>query len=149
MIIHELLETDYEAVKRIYGDAFDITRNSLDDLQKTWDSRSRENSYGIFTQDGLAGFVISSFHRKSGSNMYIDYIAVDKVSRGQGIGTQLLHLLIDKCSREHRGMHLFPDSFELAAWYKTFGFYETIDTNPIEGKPPYYLNWSPYSRRGL
>ena len=146
-MIYRLLETDYPAVKRIYGEAFDMTRNSMNDLDVSWDNRSRENSYGIFTQDGLAGFVISSFHRKSGSNMYIDYIAVDINMRGQRYGTQLLHHLIDKCSREHRAMHLFPDSFELAAWYKTFGFYETVDSDPVPGKPPYYLNWSPYSRR--
>ena len=99
------------------------------------------------TQDTLAGFVVCSFHKKSGPNLYIDYIAVDVASRGQGLGTQLLHHMIDKCSRERRGLHLFPDSFELAAWYKTFGFYETPDTKPVPGKPPYYLNWSPYSRR--
>ena len=146
-MICQLLEGDFPAVKRIYGEAFDMTVNNLDDLQVSWDTRSRENSYGIFTQDTLSGFVLGSFHKKSGANLYIDYIAVDVESRGQGLGTQLIHHLIDKCSREHRGMHLFPDSFELAAWYKTFGFYETPDTKPIAGKPAYYLNWSPYSRR--
>ena len=147
-MIRELVDSDFPSVKTIYHAAFP-NEHTLEDLQESWRNRSKENSYGIFYEDTLAGFVVSSFHKKSGPNLYIDYIAVDVASRGQGLGTQLLHHMIDKCSRESRGLHLFPDSFELAAWYKTFGFYETPDTKPVPGKPPYYLNWSPYSRRSL
>ena len=145
--IKQLCQKDYRSIKQIYRGAFDLTEHPIYDLLDSWNIRSKENSYGIFNSDGIIGFAICSFNKKYGSNMYLDYIAIDENFRGQGYGSVLLKHLIDVCYREHRSLHLFPDSFQVAAWYKTFGFYETLDSYPIEGKPPYYLNWHSYERR--
>ena len=145
--IRQLCQKDYRSIKQIYSRAFSLYEHPICDLYDSWRFRSEKNSYGIFLESKLVGFAICSFHRRTWTNMYLDYIAIDEDFRGQGYGSILLKVLIDKCQKEHRSIHLFPDSFEVAAWYKTFGFYETLDRDPIKGKPPYYLNWHGYSRR--
>ena len=147
MAARQLCQKDYSSVKQIYSGAFNLDEHTICDLHDSWCLRSEENSYGIFLESNLVGFAICSFNSQSKGNMYLDYIAIDEAFRGKKYGSMLLKLLIDKCEKEHRSIHLFPDSFELAAWYKKFGFYETLDRDPIEGKPPYYLNWHAYSRR--
>ena len=145
--ISQLSNKDYRSIKQIYKRAFSATEHPTCDLHYSWDSRSQENSYGVFLDSTLVGFAICSFPPHSPSNIYLDYIAIDEDFRGHGYGSLLLNTLLDKCRNERKSLHLFPDSFEVAAWYKTFGFYETLDPNPIEGKPPYYLNWHSYERR--
>ena len=145
--VRQLCQKDYRSIKQIYSGAFSLDEHPISDLYDSWYLRSEENSYGIFLESKLVGFATCSFHQHSGANMYLDYIAIDEALRGQGYGSILLKVLLDKCQKEHRSIHLFPDSFEVAAWYKTFGFYETLDKDPIQGKPPYYLNWHGYSRR--
>ena len=145
--VRPLCQKDYYPVKQIYKGAFSLDDHPMSDLRDSWYLRSEENSYGIFLDYTLIGFAVCSFDSHSGDNMYLDYIAIDETVRGKGYGSILLNILLDKCSTEHRSIHLFPDSIELAVWYKKFGFYETLDREPIEGKPPYYLNWHSYSRR--
>lgn len=145
--IKQLCQKDYHSVKQIYKGAFSLDDHPMSDLRDSWNLRSEENSYGIYLDSTLIGFAICSFDSHSGANMYLDYIAIDTGYKGKGYGSILLNTLLDKCSRDHRSIHLFPDSFEVAAWYKKFGFYETMDRDPIEGKPPYYLNWHSYERR--
>lgn len=145
--VRPLCQKDYSATKQIYKGAFSLDDHPMSDLSDSWNIRSEENSYGIFLDSTLIGFALCSFDSHSGDNMYLDYIAINETVRGKGFGSILLNTLLDKCSTEHRSIHLFPDSFELAVWYKKFGFYETMDSDPIEGKPPYYLNWHSYSRR--
>lgn len=149
MVIHikQLCQNDYRSIKQIYKAAFSATEHPMCDLRDSWDLRSQENSYGIFLDREMIGFAICSFHPQSGSNMYLDYIAIDEAFRGQGYGSMLLKAILNICQKNNRSIHLFPDSFEVASWYKTFGFYETLDRDPMKGKPPYYLNWSRYQRR--
>ena len=142
----QLYQKDYRATKQIYKDAFDLYEHPISDFSDSWNLRSEENSYGIFLEGEMVGFAVCSFDSHSGANMYLDYIAIDRAFRGKGYGSVLLNILLEKCSTEHRSIHLFPDSFELAVWYKRFGFYETLDRVPIQGKPPYYLNWHSYKK---
>jgi len=146
--IRQLTESDYEDATRIFIYSFDLIEHPTSDFDDSWDSRSQENSYGLFLSNGaLAGFVLCTFHDKTSNNLYIDYLAVDESLRGQGHGSTLLQYLVTKSRDAHRGIHLFPDSFSLVNWYKKFGFYETPDSDPLPGKPPFYLNLSPYPRR--
>lgn len=146
--IRQLTESDYEDAMGIFLESFDLTEHPTSDFDDSWNSRSHKNSYGLFLPNGgMAGFVLCTFHVKTGPNLYIDYIAVDKSLRGQGHGSRLLEYLIEMGRAAHRGIHLFPDSFALADWYKKFGFYETLDRDPLPDKPPFYLNLSPYPRR--
>ena len=146
-IVRLISEKNYRSIKQIYKGAFNSSEHPICDLHYSWDNRSQENSYGVFLEERLVGFTICSIPPHSPSNIYLDYIAIDEAVRGQGYGSLLLNTLLEKCRNERKSLHLFPDSFEVAAWYKTFGFYETLDPNPIEGKPPYYLNWNCYERR--
>ena len=143
----QLYQKDFRATKQIYKDAFDLYEHPISDFSDSWNLRSEENSYGIYLDSTLIGFAICSFDSHSGANMYLDYIAIDTGYKGKGYGSMLLNTLLDKCSRDHRSIHLFPDSFDLVQWYKKFGFYETADSDPLPGKPPFYLNLSPYPRR--
>ena len=142
-MIRPLLQSDYSVVTAIYSTAFDGTKNSIAALTKTWDSRSHENSYGIFSNDKMIGFAICSFHPKTDNNsfmnLYLDYLAIDTEYQGHGFGSKLLSHLIRVCFTEGRGIYLFPDSSELASWYKSFGFCETLETDPLEGIAPYFL----------
>ena len=73
----------------------------------------------------LIGFLITSYHKTSGANLYIDYIALKSEWRGQGLGSLILRDLLAQCKKERRSVHLFPERPELHPWYKSLSFRET------------------------
>ena len=101
----ELDDSHYECVKGVFKAAFDQERYPEDDLKVSWDYRSHENSFGFMIKGKLFGFVLASFHKKNGKNMYIDYIK--------------------KCYKEGGSIHLYPERQSLHAWYERYGFYKT------------------------
>ena len=121
----ELDDSHYECVKGVFKAAFDQEKYPEDDLKVSWDYRSHENSFGFLLKGKLFGFVLASFHKKNGKNMYIDYIALAPEFRGNGLGSSLMTLLIKKCYKEGGSLHLFPERQSLHAWYERYGFYKT------------------------
>ena len=80
--------------------------------------------YGIWegSKSKIVGFAISSYHRRSGGSLYIDYLALDDSIRGQGLGTDILRNFLASLEGS---VHLYPKSPELASWYSRNGFKES------------------------
>jgi len=126
-VIRNLKVQDYKSAKDIFHDAFDCHDLPLKEFGDSWRARSVPDSYGIFSTDGdLLGIAIVSFHKKNGTNRYLDYLAVHSSFRGQDLGSKLLTYIIEKCRQEKSARHLYPiDSERIKAWYKSFGFQPT------------------------
>lgn len=110
-------------------------------VQTSWRGRSLEHSYAIVDDMGaFIGFIIASLHASSGSNLYIDYLALKPEYRGCGIGDKLMKDLIKDALHQKKSVHLYPYNQDesLIKWYKKYGFYESYDG---------YYNFHSYSTR--
>jgi ribosomal protein S18 acetylase RimI-like enzyme len=126
-VIRNLTVQDYKSAKDIFHDAFDCHDLPVKDFGDSWRDRSVPDSYGMFSTDGdLLGIAIVSFHKKNGTNRYLDYLAVHSAFRGKDLGSQLLRYIIDICKEAGTGIHLYPVANpRIKAWYKSHGFRET------------------------
>lgn len=80
---------------------------------------------GIFNAEGLVGFVIASYHRSSGTSLYIDYFALKPEYRGSGLGTNFLLQLVTDAFDSNSSIHLYPQRYALVPWYERNGFRKT------------------------
>jgi len=126
-VIRNLQAQDYKSAKDIFHDAFDPHALPIKDFGDSWRARSAPDSYGIFSTEGdLLGIAIVSFHKKNGTNRYLDYLAVHSIFRGQDLGTILLKYILQLCYDQKNSIHLYPVNNErIKAWYKSHGFRET------------------------
>ena len=124
MELRPLSKENYRDAKNLFKRTFKIP---YADFIVSWNERSTPDSFSIFYENRFIGFVIASYHRSSGSNMYIDYIALDPEYRGNGIGSTLLRMLVEKCYRENRSVHLYPERKDILSWYARHGFNQTIN----------------------
>jgi hypothetical protein len=111
-----LTSKDRAYVVSLFDKCFDLP---LEDLDISWDYRSRSNSFGFWKSDVMVGFVLGSYHRRSGNSLYIDYFALDESVRGNGLGTQILQSFL---ANFEGSVHLFPISQAIANWYVRNGF---------------------------
>jgi len=110
-------------------------------VETSWRGRSLEHSYAIVDGRGVfIGFIIASLHASSGSNLYIDYLALKPECRGCGIGDQIMKELTKDALDQKKSVHLYPYNHNesLIKWYKKYGFYESYDG---------YFNFHSYSTR--
>ena len=108
-VVRQLTLADYKSIKDIFHDAFDCHACSEKDCGDSWRQRSAPDSYGIFSSEGdLLGFAIVSFHKKNGTNRYLDYLAVHSAFRGQDLGSKLLGYILDTCRELRQAIHLYP-----------------------------------------
>ena len=119
----QLTDRHYRSVRSIYRNTFDREKFSLNDINTSWHYRSKPDSIGLFDGATLIGFLIASYHARNGTNMYIDYIALDEAYRGKGLGSTLLNMVLIP----GRSVHLCPERPELHDWYRRQGFRETYD----------------------
>ena len=94
----------------------------VEDFEISWSYRSVIDSLGFWKDDTLIGFVLASYHTRSGESLYIDYFAIDEPFRGQGIGTQILK---DFFAEFKGSVHLVPENEGLIHWYTRNGFVES------------------------
>ena len=111
-----LASKDKEVVTTLFKKSFAFP---LEDLEISWDYRSRSHSYGFWKGGHLLGFALGSYHRRSGDSLYIDYFALDESVRGNGLGTQILQAFL---ANFEGSVHLFPISQAIADWYSSNGF---------------------------
>jgi ribosomal protein S18 acetylase RimI-like enzyme len=123
--LRQLTPAHYAAVKVIFRNAFHEGPYPDEALETSWIERSHPDSFGFFSKDKMIGFVIASYHNHNGSNLYIDYLALEPEFRGNGVGSALLRRLVEKCYRKGGSIHLYPEREELHDWYKRNGFYES------------------------
>ena len=120
LTFHVLTEKNKSAVKEIYANSFlDLP---LEDLEISWDYRSKENSIGFWYKSELIGFAIASYHKRSGGSLYIDYFAIDSKYRGKGIGSEIIRAFL---STIQGSIHLYPLNDNLVKWYEHNGFTES------------------------
>lgn len=106
-----LTQTDYAAVKRLFNTAFDLNEDKF--LVPAWRDRRPEASLGIWHEEGalLAAAVVRG--------TCLEYIFVDEVCRGSGIGTQLLQAVLAVSPT----LHLTPvNDPRVIRWYESQGF---------------------------
>lgn len=106
-----LTQTDYAAVKRLFNTAFDLNEDKF--LVPAWRDRRPEASLGIWHEGGalLAAAVVRG--------TCLEYIFVDEVCRGSGIGTQLLQAVLAVSPT----LHLTPvNDLRVIRWYESQGF---------------------------
>jgi ribosomal protein S18 acetylase RimI-like enzyme len=127
--LRQLTPAHYATVKIIFRNAFHEGPYPDEALETSWIERSHPDSFGFFCKQGgeekMIGFVIASYHSHNGSNLYIDYLALNPEFRGNGVGSALLRRLVEKCYRKGGSIHLYPEREELHDWYKRNGFYES------------------------
>jgi len=118
--------SDFIVVKEIFKKSFDQKKHPIRDLTICWNYRSKDDTVGFFTEDDtMVGFMLVSYHTRSGDSMYIDYFAILPEYRGNGTGSMILSNLIRKCYADRGSIHLRPDSSALAEWYERLGFYRS------------------------
>lgn len=81
---------------------------------------------GFFDGEKMVGFMLASYHKRSGASMYIDYFAILPEYRGNGIGSTIILNLLRKIYSDGGSLHLRPDSKALAEWYERMGFYRSV-----------------------
>lgn len=133
-----LEDKHYRAVKGIFRDTFDRTIFKLSNINTSWYTRSKEESYGFMLNGVLIGFIITSYHVKNKDNLYVDYIAFDQQYRGKGLGTAVLTDMLKEFKAVGRSVHLYPERKELWPWYERLGFHKTFGG---------YMNFHSYETR--
>ncbi len=118
----------YKSVRDIFCDAFHTEGLKTSDLGISW--RNKAYALGVFSWNGdLLGFVITSFHKRSGGSRYIDYLAIHSAYRGQNLGNKLLKFVRRISYIEKKSLHLWPlNNKKLIDWYKSHGFYHSNGT---------------------
>lgn len=115
--------SDFIVVKEIFKKSFDQKKHPIRDLTYCWNYRSKDDTVGFFTEDDtMVGFMLVSYHTRSGDSMYIDYFAILPEYRGNGTGSMILMNLVRKVYANSGSLHLRPDSAALAEWYERMGF---------------------------
>jgi len=137
--LRQLEDKHYRAVKGIFRNTFDRIIFQISNLNRSWYTRSHEESYGFFLPNGtLIGFIITSYHIKNKDNLYVDYIAFDEQYRGKGLGTAILKDMLNGFKEVNRSVHLYPERPELWDWYSRLGFQKTHNG---------YMNFHSYETR--
>jgi len=114
--------SDFIVVKEIFAKSFDQKKHPIRDLTFCWNYRSKDDTVGFFDGDTMVGFMLASYHKRSGESMYIDYFAILPEYRGNGIGSMLIMNMVRKIYSDRGSVHLRPDSAALAEWYERMGF---------------------------
>jgi GNAT superfamily N-acetyltransferase len=105
-----LKQMDYAATKRLFQTAFDQEEDKQ--LPVVWRERREGASLGVWSNGAL---LAAALVRGS----CLEYIFVDGVCRGSGVGTQLLHAVIAKVP----AIHLTPvNDQRIIRWYESQGF---------------------------
>jgi len=85
-MIADLKQTHYTAAKRLHQDIFSIEEDPY--FKSAWKNRDRKASLGFWEEGSLVGAAICSRGK-------LEYIYVHHAYRGSGIGTQLLHAVLE------------------------------------------------------
>jgi GNAT superfamily N-acetyltransferase len=110
IVFKPLKQMDYAAVKRQFQSAFNQEEDKH--LPVIWMARREDASLGIWRYNTLLGAALVRGN-------CLEYIFVDSVCRGSGVGTQLLRAVIAKVP----AIHLTPVNDQgIIRWYESQGF---------------------------
>jgi ribosomal protein S18 acetylase RimI-like enzyme len=115
-----LCEGDYDAVWRIFHDAFE--HKYITEFQDVWNQRQKDLSVGIFDEQRiLIGFLLTKQIQEN--QLQIEFIGVSPTVQKGGVGTRLLRSILDACTPRRYRVTLVPVNDEkIIGWYKKHGF---------------------------
>jgi ribosomal protein S18 acetylase RimI-like enzyme len=79
-------------------------------------------------------------HHPPGSYYFLQFMGVDPERQGQGIGSALLRLVLERCDREQQWAYLDATSERNKRLYERHGFEAEAEYGP-EGGPPLWPMW--------
>lgn len=123
MKVRYLKKTDFDDVYSIFYKVFD--RHEDEAFLNAWIHYNPALSYCVVSEKGeIKGFLLCQEH-------HIEFIGIHPESQGKGLGTILLHNLLDKCKRERLRITLEPSNSDpkLIRWYEKHGFLRTHTYN--------------------
>ena len=124
MNIRNLEDHDFPPVWDIFKTAFPMKYGI--EFQDAWRLRDTKHSYGGFINNCLAGFMLVRW--KPDDDWHIEFLGVNPQCQKGGIGTTLLHALLEFCKQTKSRATLIPVEDErLIQWYKKQGF---VDCGP-------------------
>jgi ribosomal protein S18 acetylase RimI-like enzyme len=145
MKVRYLKKTDFYECWRIFYKVFE--RHEDEAFLNAWISYNPALSYVIIIDDEIGAFLLTR-------ETHIEFIGVKRTHQGKGIGTILLHSLLDRCKRENLSVSLVPSNSDpkLIRWYEKHGFVRTYTYTSIgeeimiwdsKGSSNQYLNSNP------
>ena len=110
-----LRKTDFEACWNIFYEVFE--RHEDEVFLTAWISLNPALSFVIEMDGEIGAFLLTR-------ETHVEFIGVKKTHQGKGLGTTLLHNLLDKCKRESISVSLVPSNSDpkLIRWYENHGF---------------------------
>jgi predicted GNAT family N-acyltransferase len=80
-------------------------------------------------------------HHPSEPHWYLELLATDNYLRGRGIGTTLMHPMIERCDAEGVPAYLESSKEENLPFYARFGFEVISDIRLADDAPPMWGMW--------
>ena len=123
MKVRCLKKTDFDDCWNIFYKVFG--RHEDEAFLNAWISLNPALSYCVVNETGeTEGFLITS---DTDNSLFIEFIGISPDSQGKGLGTILLHNLLDECKRECLSVSLVPSNSDpkLIRWYEKHGFVRT------------------------
>ena len=128
--VRYLQKTDFDQCWNIFYKVF--CRHEDEAFLNAWIHYNPALSYCVVNESetNIEGFLLSTNAKNS---IHIEFIGIDSNSQGKGLGTILLHSLLDRCKRENLSVSLVPSNSDpkLIRWYEKHGFQRTNTYTPI------------------
>ena len=139
MTLRYLKKTDFDEIWNIFYKVFE--RHEDEAFLNAWIHYNPALSYCIIGKNGIEAFLLTK-------ERHIEFIGVNPDSQGKGLGTILLHSLLDRCKRESLSVSLVPSNSDpkLVQWYEKYGFRKTntlTEQNEVLMIHDQYLNNNP------
>lgn len=114
-----LQKSDFEEIWNIFFKVFE--RHEDEAFLNAWIHYNPALSYCVESENGIEGFLLSS---NTNECIFIEFIGIHPNSQGKGLGTILLHNLLDECKRDDLSVSLVPSNSDprLICWYEKHGF---------------------------
>lgn len=121
-MISPLRALDYTVVKQLFYNTFGVAEDK--NFNAAWRFRDPSASFGVWDDGALLGAAIVR-------GTCLEYIFLDPVCRGGGLGTALLNAVLERVP----AVHLTPvNNKRVIRWYESLGFRRVSD---LSGQPIY------------
>lgn len=123
-MLKPLQALDYVPVKRLFQKTFSVSEDK--NFVAAWRYRDKDASFGLWDRGALLGAAVVR-------GTCLEYIFLDPICRGGGLGTTLLKAVLERIP----AIHLTPvNDPRVIRWYESQGFRKVSHPN-IDGQPIY------------
>ena len=141
MNIRPLNCLDVKSAADIFRETFHFEEHK--EFSPIWRDRSREESVGVFNDDGdLLGFILIFENQRC-----LKYIAVHPLFQKFGLGSMLLKHALKSCFLKGETLNLIPANDTVQAWYERQGFTVSSSFKASDGKVWPIMNFHLYWTR--